>query len=645
MSNRNFDSRVIIQRLQNQVNANNLYRYQQTGKQIISNPQVSDPSVQRILSYREGVETTYYNSVYGTLCSSPSGILNLVATNNISPEPSPLPPPYVYEYWALSLGGTGSDVGNGITTDTNNNVYVTGQYASNPLRISSFSTVSSGVIQMAPFGTLANISSNNTNDAFVAKYDSSGIAQWVLSLGGTGSEIGNGIATDQNNNVYVIGQYSSNPLGISSFSTVSSGIVLMSPFGTLLNTGFDDAFIVKYNSSGLAQWATSLDGTSLGGIEIGNEIATDTNNNVYVTGSYSAGSGNELRITSFSTVSSGTILMSSFGTLIQSGTLGTDAFIVKYNSSGIAQWATSLGGTSSEIGYGITSDTDNNVYVTGQYNSGPLQIFSFSTVSSATIQMSSFGRLVNTGTIETFVVKYNSSGIAQWAVSLVGTGNDIGRSITTDQNNNIYITGQYAGTLLQISSFSTVSSGTIQMSSFGRLVNTGIADAFVVKYNSSGIVQWATNLGGTNNDAGNEITTDLNNNVYVTGLYSSGQLRISSFSTVTSAIIQMSSFGTLENVNTGLSDTFVVKYNSSGIVQAATRFSGYQNDIGRSITTDQNNNIYITGQYASNPTQISGFSTVSSGIVLLSSFGTLANVSTNVNDVFVVKMNSSLQMY
>ena len=78
MSNRNFDSRTIIQRLQEQNNAQSLYKAQQSGKQLISNPQVSDPSPQRILSYKQGVQTTYYKNLEGGYTVSNSGITNLV---------------------------------------------------------------------------------------------------------------------------------------------------------------------------------------------------------------------------------------------------------------------------------------------------------------------------------------------------------------------------------------------------------------------------------------------------------------------------------------------------------------------------------------------------------------------------------------
>jgi len=78
MSNRNFDSRTIIHRLQEQNNAQSLYKTQQLGKQIISNPQTSDPSPTRVLSYKEGVQTTYYKNLKEGYTVSTSGITNLV---------------------------------------------------------------------------------------------------------------------------------------------------------------------------------------------------------------------------------------------------------------------------------------------------------------------------------------------------------------------------------------------------------------------------------------------------------------------------------------------------------------------------------------------------------------------------------------
>jgi hypothetical protein len=99
MSNRNFDSRVIIQRLQALASSNNTYNYNSNGRRIINNPQTSLASFGRITDLDTGRETTYQQSLQGTYTSSTSGILNVVIANNqptpviIPSPPSPPPPP------------------------------------------------------------------------------------------------------------------------------------------------------------------------------------------------------------------------------------------------------------------------------------------------------------------------------------------------------------------------------------------------------------------------------------------------------------------------------------------------------------------------------------------------------------------------
>ena len=98
-------------------------------------------------------------------------------------------------------------------------------------------------------------------DAFIAKYNTSGVAQWATRISGTSSDAGRGIATDSTG-TYVTGDYRS-----ASLVTLNNGITL--PVATI-NT---DAFIVKYDTSGLAQWATTISGTVS---DSGKGIATDS---------------------------------------------------------------------------------------------------------------------------------------------------------------------------------------------------------------------------------------------------------------------------------------------------------------------------------------------------------------------------------
>ena len=66
MSNRNFDSRVVIQRLRDKNLAQNFAQFQQNGKSIINNPQTSDPSPQRIGQYYDGAGTSIVQNLLGS---------------------------------------------------------------------------------------------------------------------------------------------------------------------------------------------------------------------------------------------------------------------------------------------------------------------------------------------------------------------------------------------------------------------------------------------------------------------------------------------------------------------------------------------------------------------------------------------------
>lgn len=78
MSNRNFDNRVIIQRLQNQVYARNLYNNNTSGQGLINNPQNSDGNASRFNTYLAGAQTeTFRGLVGGCDTKSIGGIVNI----------------------------------------------------------------------------------------------------------------------------------------------------------------------------------------------------------------------------------------------------------------------------------------------------------------------------------------------------------------------------------------------------------------------------------------------------------------------------------------------------------------------------------------------------------------------------------------
>ena len=137
------------------------------------------------------------------------------------------------------MGSTGSDIAYSVAIDSNNNVYITGY----------------------TYGSLYGTNAGNV-DAFLVKYDSTGIKVWTRQLGTTGEDIAYRVAIDSNNNVYITG-YTQGSLHGS-------------------NAGSFDAFLAKYDSTGTKVWTRQLGSTAA---DFANSVAIDSNNNVYITGS------------------------------------------------------------------------------------------------------------------------------------------------------------------------------------------------------------------------------------------------------------------------------------------------------------------------------------------------------------------------
>ena len=149
---------------------------------------------------------------------------------------------------------------------------------------------------------------------------SSGFTTWFTQqLGTDEDDSGYGVTVDSANNIYVSG-YTKGHLDNNT------------------NSGNKDIFLVKYNSSGSKQW-TQLLGTI--DDDYGYAVTVDSSNNIYV-GGYTAG---------------GLDNYTSAG--------NKDIVLVKYNSSGTKQWSQQLGSNKAETVSGISVDTDNNTYLTG----------------------------------------------------------------------------------------------------------------------------------------------------------------------------------------------------------------------------------------------------------------------------------------
>jgi uncharacterized delta-60 repeat protein len=223
-----------------------------------------------------------------------------------------------------------------------------------------------------------------------------------------------------------------------------------------------------------------------------------------------------------------------------------------------------LGGAGSDVGQSIVLDSSGNIYVCG-----------YQTPADQYLQLA----------------KYNAGGTIQWQVSLntISGENLSGLSLKLDSSNNIYVAGNYSAT-------------------------GPISYMAIVKYNSSGTLQWQNKYGTSVIVRGNYIALDSSSNVYLCG-------------------------------TTGTNNQLaVVKYNSSGTEvwkQEITAASGATQGLG--IALDSSNNVYIGG-YISPSTQVQMY------LIKLNSAGTLqwqvilydfaTSTNANINAVTVDSANN-----
>lgn len=181
----------------------------------------------------------------------------------------------------------------------------------------------------------------------------------------------------------------------------------------------------------------------------------------------------------------------------------------------------------------------------------------------------------------------------EWAYCGGGNEHDMGRGITADAIGNIYTTGSFNSP--------TITFGSITLN------NSGLSDAFVVKYDALGNVKWVKKFGGTDRDAGFAVTTDSSGNIYVTGTYSSPLII----------------FNNDTLINNG--NIFIAKYDSSGNEIWATSTGGAGSGTPYSIAVDLFGNTCITGNY--------GGPTITFGNTILSNSGQ--------SDVFIAKFSTN----
>lgn len=292
----------------------------------------------------------------------------------------------------------------------------------------------------------------------------SGIDTWLATFNPSGgSATAMSMTTDRQGNVIVSGQYS------------TSGIILRdnnnSVAAQLRGTISFGGFLLKYNSSGVFQWGSTLDG---GGWEQGDSVTTDPSGNIYMYCFYNS-SGCTVYNTSGATI----------GTLTNLAQNNAVA-VIKFSPTGQHLWNIALNSEDTDRANCITSDALGNIYISilqeGNNTTRNLQIYNTSGV---------LDRTITTSWPCTHVVKFNSAGGYVWNTYSPYTEF---RWISADNNGNVYI----AGTQNQGSSAVYGPGQTFSM----RSVTNGWTGGMLLKLNTFGngewVWSWQRNQGGQN---------------------------------------------------------------------------------------------------------------------------------------------------
>ncbi len=320
---------------------------------------------------------------------------------------------------------------------------------------------------------------------------------WATYYGGISSDNANAITTDALGNVYLVG------------TTQSSTNVSFSGFQNIFGGG-SDAFLVKFDAGGNRLWATYYGGT---GLEQGITVVTDVNGNVYLAGV---------------TDSPTNISFGGFQNTFAGG--ACDAFLVKFDAiTGNRLWATYYGGIGADYGYGLATDGSGNVYLAGHIDTPGINIAS-----------GGFQNTFGGGSADAFLAKFDAVGARLWATYYGGLSDDKANSITTDATGNVYLVG------------TTTSQTDIASGGFQNTFAGGV-DAFIVKFNTSGMRLWSSYYGSIDNEWGYSIVTDAFSNVYIAG-------ETTGFSNIASGGFQ-NIFG---GGATGTADAFLVKFDALG---------------------------------------------------------------------------------
>ena len=232
-----------------------------------------------------------------------------------------------------------------------------------------------------------------------------------------------------------------------------------------------------------------------------------------------------------------------------------NGFVARYFSDSTLQWVRRLGSDSYAEARAVAADASGRSYVGGFHH------------GTMFLDVTNFSPM---GGQDGFLAAYETNGTVRWALRFAGGSTDNVNGLAMDAAGNIFVAGQFSGTV-----------------DFGgtNLTSSGSQDAFVAKVSPDGMVQWVRRFGDQSLSAANAIALGIDGTITIAG----------SFYTVIH-------FGEHCLTGRGDSDMFVARLDADGNVLWAQSGGGTSTEVGQSVAVDRDGHTYVSGYFYGNPT-------------------------------------------
>ncbi|WP_296318918.1 hypothetical protein [Winogradskyella sp.] len=281
-------------------------------------------------------------------------------------------------------------------------------------------------------------------DYWLLKYDANNNLQWQKTYGGTNDDRGSEIIQTQDGGFAIIGSSQSNDVDVS------------------LNNGSEDFWIAKLDSQGTIIWEKSL---GFQGNDNGVSVIQTSDLGYLLIGvldvTASGGQGNTTRVATRHA--------------------GGDYWAVKLDTNGELQWSKFFGGLFTDTPEGVVQTPDGGFIIAGGSDSADTDITN------------------NKGSYDFWVVRIDANGILVWEKSFGGDEIDQARAIVKTNDGNYVIAGDTRSNNTDVSS------------------NNGAADLWLIQISIEGNLIWEKTIGGTNFDVARAIKTTQDNGFILSG--------------------------------------------------------------------------------------------------------------------------------